>query len=118
MAPRAGMRATSSASRTKSTTRFGDGGQVLPLLVLVVLVGMAVALAMARLGGEVVDRARARTAADAAALAGVSGGRSAAEAAAQADGGRLVHFVSADGATEVEVRVADEMATARARPGP
>jgi hypothetical protein len=108
MAPRAGV-----ASRR----RWGDGGQVLPLLALVILVGMAAALAMARLGVEVIDRARARTAADAAALAGVDGGRSAADAAARANGGRVVHFVTSGGATEVEVRVGDSEATSRARPG-
>ncbi len=97
--------------------RFGDRGQVLPLMALVILVGMAAALAMARLGVEVVDRARARTAADAAALAGVEGGRDAADAAARANGGRVVRFVARDGATEVEVRVGGAEATSRARPG-
>ncbi len=106
-----------SRSRFTTTTRFGDGGQVLPMLALVILVAMASALAVARLGVEVIDRARARTAADAAALAGVDGGRSAADAAARANGGRLVHFVSSGGATEVEVQVGGSEATARARPG-
>ena len=108
MAPRTGV-----ASRS----RFGEGGQVLPLMVLVILVGLGAALAMARLGVEVIDRARARTAADAAALAGVDGGRPAADAAARANGGRVVRFVSSGGATEVEVQVGGSEATARARPG-
>ena len=107
------------ASRAGVATRarFGEGGQVLPLMALVILVAVGAALAVARLGVEVIDRARARTAADAAALAGVDGGRPAADAAARANGGRVLHFVARDGATEVEVQVGGSEATARARPG-
>ncbi len=94
-----------------------DAGQVLPLMLLVVLVAMGAAVAVGRLGVEVVDRARARTAADAAALAGVAGGRAAAEGVARANGGRVVRLVTDDGATEVTVRVGDEQATSRARAG-
>lgn len=107
MAPRAGH----------ARRWFGDAGQVLPLMALVILVGLGAALGLARLGVEVIDRARARTAADAAALAGVDGGRQAADAAARANGGRVVRFVATDGATEVEVRVGGSQATARARRG-
>jgi hypothetical protein len=94
-----------------------DQGQVLPLMVLVVLVAIGAAVLLGRLGVQVIDRARARTAADAAALAGVTGGRSAAQHAATANGGRLTRFTAADGATEVEVQVGGSRASARARPG-
>ena len=94
-----------------------DGGQVWPLLVLVVLVSLGAAVGLGRLGLEVVERARARTAADAAALAGVTGGRTAAERVARADGGHLVRFTSQGGATEVQVQVGGFAAWARARAG-
>jgi hypothetical protein len=100
-----------------SRTTSDDRGQVLPLMVLVVLVAMGAALLLGRLGVEVVDRARARTAADAAALAGVDGGRPAAEQAARDNGGRVRRFVTTGGATEVEVQVGGAVATARARAG-
>ena len=56
------------------------------------LVGVAAVLTVAvgTLAGDVVDAGRARTAADAAALAGVSGGRAAAVALAAANGAMLV----------------------------
>ena len=53
----------------------GQRGQVLPLVAVIVVVAAGAALVLARLGTEVIDRARARTAADAAALAGVTGDR-------------------------------------------
>ncbi len=48
-----------------------DEGQALPLMAVVLMVAAVAVLLAAHLGGVVVDRARARTAADAAALAGV-----------------------------------------------
>jgi hypothetical protein len=93
-------------------------GQVLPFVALLVVICAGAALVLARLGGEVLDRARARTAADAAALAGVDGGRTAAVEAARANGGVLERFVTEAGATEVTVRVGGSQAVARARRGP
>ena len=66
-----------------------------PLSVMVLAVAVVTLVVIAHLGGLVVDRTRARTAADAAALAGVG----------------------ADGSTQVTVRVGRARATARARPG-
>ena len=94
-----------------------EGGQVSPLIALVVVATAVVALLVAELGTAVTDRAQARTAADAAALAGVNGGRAAAAVIAAADNGSLERFVAADGATEVTVRVGRARATARARAG-
>ncbi len=66
----------------------------------------------------VIDHERARSAADAAALAGVAGGREAASEAAVLNGGVLVDW-SRDGATvQVGVRVDEQVATARATNGP
>jgi len=94
-----------------------ERGQVSPLIALVVVATAVAALLVAELGTAVTDRAQARTAADAAALAGVNGGRAAAAAIAVADHGSLERFVVAAGATEVTVRVGRARATARARAG-
>jgi len=84
---------------------------------LVLAAAVAAALVVSRLGTTITDRAEARTAADAAALAGVTGGRPAADAVAAADHGVIQRYVVADGATEVTVRVGRAEATARARRG-
>jgi hypothetical protein len=77
------------------------------LCVLVLITGQGAAL--------LVDEARARTAADAAALAGVTSGRDAAAALADANGGHLVGFsAGTDGTVAVEVTVGRAHATARA----
>ena len=94
-----------------------DEGQVTPLSVMVLAVAVVTLVVIAHLGGLVVDRTRARTAADAAALAGVAGGRPGAEAQARANGATLEAWVVADGFTQVTVRVGRARATARARPG-
>jgi hypothetical protein len=83
-----------------------------------VIVAVGAAFLLGRLGEEAVDRARARTAADAAALAGVTGGEPVAADTARANGGQLVSFAEAGGATEVRVRVGRATAVARARAGP
>jgi len=102
-----------------------DRGQLLPLVIpLLVMAG-----AMAWLGGEVaevvVDRARARTAADAAALVaavrgvdGTDAARWAAMEMARANGGVLMGFRVEAGMVEVSVRVGRARAMARsvARP--
>lgn len=100
-----------------------DGGQVLPLVaVLVALVGVA-ALTLGRVGGATVARASAVAAADAAALAGAVDGRAGAEEVARANGARLVGFSrspSPSGAIEAvaEVRLGRARARARARQDP
>jgi hypothetical protein len=95
----------------------GQRGQVVPLVAVIVVVAAGAALVLARLGTEVIDRARARTAADAAALAGVRGDRVAAERVARADGGALERYVRVGDQVEVTVRVGGFRATARASIG-
>ena len=90
-----------------------DRGQLLPLYALVVLVACVSMLLLVRLGAVALHRAHARTAADAAALAGVAEGRGAAEQVAAANGAVLESF-EADG-NEVEVRVRVDTSHARAR---
>jgi hypothetical protein len=86
-------------------------------LVVVVLAVVAV-VAIAEVGGNVVDAGRARTAADAAALAGVEGGPEASTKIASLNGASLVSWSSqADGAgvtVTVTVRVGRASATAAA----
>lgn len=94
--------------------RAGERGQVTPFVVLLVLAAGGLLVGLGRLGSDAVDAGRARTAADAAALAGAGGGRDAAEAVADANGGDVVAYAS-DGGGEVEVRVRVGRATAVAR---
>jgi hypothetical protein len=90
---------------------------VVPLVAVIVVVAAGAALLLTRLGTEVIDRARARTAADAAALAGVSGDRAAAARVARADGAALERFVRVGDQVEVTVRIGNFRATARASIG-
>jgi len=61
--------------------RHDDRGQsAVMLLIVAAALGAALLLAVVDFGGIVQERARAQTAADAAALASLDGGRSAAEA--------------------------------------
>ncbi len=95
--------------------RWDEGGQVLPLMaVLIVVVGLG-CLALGRLGGAAVARAQAVTAADAAALAGAAEGREAASSAAQWNGGRLVSYEQLGTDARVRVELGGARAVARAR---
>ena len=67
-----------------------ERGSVAPLLAVLVVAAGAAALGLGRIGGAAVARAQARTAADAAALAGAADGEQAARAIATANGARLV----------------------------
>jgi hypothetical protein len=89
-----------------------DEGQALPLIVVAVLVAAVAALALGRLGTRAIGSARAQTAADAAALAGVRGGYPAASRLAEANGARLVWFTL--NGREVRVRVEADDAVAEA----
>ena len=91
-----------------------DRGQALPLLLVVLAVSLIAMAVVARLGGVADEAARARTAADAAALAGAADGPSAARRLAESNGGVLVDYL-AEGATfEVVVRIGSSAARARA----
>jgi hypothetical protein len=97
---------------------FGQRGQVMPLVMAILAVLVLVLLGVARLGAAANDRARARIAADAAALAGAAEGRNAAAVLAARNGGRLVGFRAVGMDTIVTVVVRHMRATARARAGP
>lgn len=79
----------------------------------IVIVGY-LALQVTRLSVAAADRARAQTAADAAALGGVVDGRDAAVELALANGAALTSFVDEGDRVEVRVTYNDAVATARA----
>jgi shikimate kinase len=89
---------------------------------LTVLVGLAltagITLALMPVLESLVDRQRARSAADAAALAGVSGGRPAAAAIAEANGAALVAWSQTGDDVLVTVMVGDQRVAARATDAP
>lgn len=92
------------------------------MLVLVVLVGVAVTAAVLfALMPVLVDLThgqQARSAADAAALAGVTGGRAAAASIATANEATLVHWARDGRDVTVTVAVGDQVASARATDAP
>lgn len=92
-----------------------DRGQALPVVAMVMLVAVLTIVLTTRIGVAVTDRARARTAADAAALAGVMGGRPAAEEISVENGAVLEAFVRQNQQVEVTVRFGTRRATSRAR---
>jgi len=94
--------------------RGQDSGQVLPLMALVVMLTVVTLAVLVRLGTTLDDAARARTAADAAALAGAVDGRGAAEEIAAGNGGELLRFNLSGDTADVDVRVGQATASARA----
>lgn len=101
-------------TRWRALSPSGDGGQALPLLAGVLALVATVLIGLVALGSALGERARAQTAADAAALAGAARGRPAATAMAHENRGELESFTARDGQVEVTVRVGDARATARA----
>jgi len=93
----------------------GDAGQALPVVAGVVALVVVLALGAVRLGTAVQARARAHTAADAAALAGAAEGRQAAEQLALANGARVESYREDGTEVEVEVVLDGVRAVARAR---
>ena len=102
-------------SRTIERNRAtGARGQALPLVALVLALTAGVLVLAVRLGAPLDDAARARTAADAAALAGAAEGPEAAERLARDNGGTLVDYRATGAGVEVTVRVGAAVAIARA----
>ena len=98
-----------------------ERGQAATTVVAVTAALMAVlTVAVASLGGAALDRTRAQSAADAAALASVVAGRPAASRLAERHGATLVHWEDGPGEGEVTVtvRLGDATATARASIAP
>jgi len=92
-----------------------ERGSTVPFIALtIVLVGVIVIL-LGRMGGAATQRAGARNAADAAALAGAAAGRSAADELARANGAELLSYREIGLDTEVRVRHGVAEAVGRAR---
>ncbi len=107
--------------REQSVEHRGDSGQSAVLvLVVAAALGAALMAALVDFGGITQDRARAQTAADAAALASLDGGRAAAQDFARLHDGVLVSWSVGPGEHEVTVvvRVGESSATARASNAP
>lgn len=92
-----------------------ERGSVLPLVALAAVIAGGGALLLGRLGEAAVTRAAARTAADAAALAGAAEGEPAARQVAAANGATVLRFEVMGPDTRVTVRVGDAEAVGRAR---
>ena len=92
-----------------------DAGQIVPKMALVLFAVVIVAMVVIRLGLQVDRRARAQSAADAAAIAGATEGEDIAGSVSEANGATLESFVVRGSEVEVVVRLGDERATARAR---
>ena len=91
-----------------------ERGQAVPLLAAVIVVAGLAVMGLGLAGRATVDAARARTAADAAALAGVVDGETAARRLAAANGATLVSFTVTGGEVLVQVVVGRATASARA----
>ncbi|MEP7203278.1 MAG: hypothetical protein ABI894_11740 [Ilumatobacteraceae bacterium] len=96
----------------------GERGQAVVLLLAVVVMAALGLVAVGLFGERIVDRGRARTAADAAALAATVGGHSAASRLAARNGAQLVSYSESGDSVTVVVDVDGERATARATDGP
>ena len=92
-----------------------EAGQIVPMAALVLAIVMLIGLLVVRLGLQVDERARAQSAADAAALAGATEGEDVAGSVTEANGAVLESFVVRGSEVEVVVRYGDERATARAK---
>jgi amino acid transporter len=95
--------------------RASDRGQaVVVVLVIATVLFVVMSSALVGVGGHMIDRARAQTAADAGALAGIVGGLEAAETVVQRHDSELVSFTRGPIAGHVTVIVRSGTATARA----
>jgi Tfp pilus assembly protein PilX len=100
------------------TTPRRDNGQAVVLLLAVVVMAALSVVAVGLFSQRIIDRGRAQTAADAAALAATEGGRAAAQRLAADNGAVLVGFAKAGDVVTVVVELNGERATARATNGP
>jgi hypothetical protein len=96
-----------------------EEGQAAALAVIALTtLAVVMIMAIAQLGTTVLERSAAQTAADAAALAAVTGGRPAADAVARANGAVVVAVSAGLHDVTVTVRLGDAVAIARATDAP
>lgn len=91
-----------------------DAGQVLPLVAVLILLGALSIVLVGRVGSRLAEGARARTAADAVALAGAADGRAVADRVARDNGATIVAWLPAGDGVQVVVSVGRATAIARA----
>ncbi len=94
-----------------------EDGQTAPLVIAVVAFAIVVLLALVPVGQAASERSQARTAADAAALAGAAQGESAAREVAEDNGAELTGWRAEGADVWVEVHLGDARAVAKARRG-
>lgn len=94
--------------------RGGERGQAVPLVAVTMLAMALAAVALVAIANRSGEVARARTAADAAALAATRGGEPAARSLAAANGGALEAYTDDGLQVVVTVRVGRSRATATA----
>jgi hypothetical protein len=93
-----------------------DRGHAVVLAIAAVVLAATLAVGLAHMAAGVVHREHAQAAADAAALAGASSGRTAASRVARANGAVLVAYTVVQGASgTIEVAVSYRGTVARAR---
>jgi len=97
-----------------------DGQSAVALMVMVAVLFVALVVAAGTFGGRALDRTRAQTAADAAALGSIDGGRLGARRLVDAHDAVLVSWEPGPGPHDVTVvvRLGDATATARATNAP
>lgn len=91
-----------------------DAGQVLPLVAVLILLAALSIVLVGRVGSRLSEQARARTAADAVALAGAADGRAGAELVARENGAAIIGWFPSGDGVQVAVRVGRATAIARA----
>ena len=96
------------------STHRSDRGQATPLWAVVLVLAGLLLVPTGLLVRATVERAEARSAADAAALAGALQGEGAARSVAAANGAELIAYEESGALVEVSVVVGDRRATARA----
>src|SRR5689334_4738823 len=94
-----------------------EAGQTTPLVALLFVIVAGGIVALGHLGAIPAERARARTAADAAALAGATDGEPRAREVAACNGGAVTGYVRRGEEVEVTVGVGSADASAGARAG-
>ena len=94
-------------------SRNDHGSALVPICLMLTLVA-SISLALAHAGARLIDHARAQTAADAAALAGASGGPAAARRVASRNGAIVVALAETGTRLQVTVRVGTMSASATA----
>lgn len=97
-----------------------DGQAALAMVIMVAVLFVALVMAAGTFGGRALDRTRAQTAADAAALGSLTGGRLQAHRLAHDHGATLVSWERGPGPHDVSVvvRLGTATATARATDAP